>query len=130
MLNGRADEKFIRPLIDQIGQVYLSVSQVADHLEQLYEAGPRENAKGINVRRLRIAISQLEIAGRQHLKSGFKFDLRDEMRERGFLLEEGSDDFVLVSWKWLHDSCSAIQDEEIPDFYGDLADEIDSDETD
>jgi len=131
MLNGRADEKAIRPLIERIGQVYLTVSQVADHLEQLYDAGPRENTKGNNVRRLRIANSQLErVAGRQHLKSSFKDDLADELRERGYLFEEGTDNFVMVSWRWLHDSSAEISDDELPEFYADLAEEIDSDETD
>lgn len=131
MLNGRADEKAIQPLLDRIGRVYLKATQVADHLEHLYQAGPRLNAKGVAVRRLRIANYQLErMAGREFLKSTFKADLYGELRERGFLFEPGTDDFVLVKWRWLHDSCTAISDEELPDFYADLADEIDADEDD
>lgn len=131
MLNGRADENAIRPLIARIGPVYLTVSQVADHLEQLYDAGPRLNAKGNNVRRLRVANYQLErIAGRRHLKLGIKKDLVDELRERGYLFEQGTDDFVMVSWGWLHASSAAICDDEIPEFYENLAEEIDSDEMD
>lgn len=131
MLNGRADEKAIRPLVERIGQVYLTVSQVADHLEQLYGAGPRHNAKGNRVRRLVITNRQLErVAGRQHLKGAFKNDLIDELRERGFLFQEGTDDFVMASWRWLHDSCAAVNDEELPEFYGDLAEEIEGDEED
>lgn len=50
------------------------------------------------------------------------------MRERGFLLAEGTDDFILVSWKWLHNSCAVLKDSEIPDFYDDLTDAIDGDD--
>ena len=131
MLNGRADEKAIQPLVERIGRVYLKATQVADHLEHLYQAGPRTNAKGIEVHRLRLANYQLErMAGREFLKSTFKVDLYGELRERGFLFEEGTDDFILVKWKWLHDSCAVLSDEELPDFYVDLAEEIDSDEID
>lgn len=131
MLNGRADEKAIRPLIDRIGQVYLNVSQVADHLEQLFRAGPRKNTRGKKVYRLCVENSQLQrIAGRQHLKLSFRNDLTDEMRERGFLLVEGSGDFLLVAWKWFHNSCAVLEDSEIPEFYDNLADEIDEDEED
>jgi transcriptional regulator with XRE-family HTH domain len=131
MLNGRANEKAIHPLIERIGQVYLSISQVADHLEQLYRAGPRENAKGHKVSRIRLGADQLErIAGRQHLKVSFKNDLIEELRERGFLLEEGTGDFVLVSWKWLYVSCSELDDSEIPEFYEAIALEMDDDEED
>ena len=36
MLNGRADEKAIAPLVAKIGQVYLTASQVADHVIGIY----------------------------------------------------------------------------------------------
>lgn len=45
MLSGRADEKAIAPLLERIGRVCLNAIQMADHLEQLYESGPRENTK-------------------------------------------------------------------------------------
>jgi len=133
MLSGRADEKAISPLIEKVGvgRVLLSAEQVADHLEQLYDAGPRKNSKGTKVRRLLITNQQLvRIAGRQNLRSAFENDVRDEMRDRGFLFAKGIDDYILVNWKWLHNSSALLDDGEIPEFYDDLADEIDDDEED
>lgn len=130
MLVGRADEDKILPLIERIGhQVYLTPSHVADHLEHLYKSGPRENAKGNNVRRFRITNQQLKrIAGRQYLKATFKAELIDELRERGYLLVADDDGFVMVNWKWLYNSSAEISDSELPDFYEVIAEEIDLDE--
>jgi hypothetical protein len=96
MTNGRADEKAIRPLINKIGSVYLSASQVADHLEQLYGAGSRENRKGAKVHRFRITNSQLhKISGRARLKPAFMNELIEEMDRRGRLFLEGADGFII-----------------------------------
>ena len=126
MLTGRAQEKAIQPLINQIGQVYLTASQVADHLFEIFKAGPRENGKGKSVRRFRVTDAQLAgIAGRQHIRNAFLEDLIDELREYGLLMVRGTGCFLVVSWQWLSDGCVEIQDSEIPDFYLNLAEDID-----
>ncbi len=131
MSNGRADDKAIRPLINKIGSVYLSASQVADHLEQLYRTGLRENQKGRTVHRFCITNNQLQkISGRERIRSAFTNELVEEMDRRGRLFLEGTNDFIIVSWKWLYDSCASLDESELQDFYTHLADEIDQYEDD
>jgi hypothetical protein len=129
MLTGRADEKAIQPLLEIIGPVYLNVSQIADHLVQLYRNNQRRNKKGFLVRRFSVTSRQMEdIAGREYLKATIKSDLIDECRERGFVLLEGTDDFIMILWKWLYEGCAAVGDDEIPEFYEKLADMEDDDD--
>jgi transcriptional regulator with XRE-family HTH domain len=129
MMNGRADPAAIKPLLDKVGTVYLSASQVADHLQSLYAAGPRENRRRQNVRRLSLTAIQLaKIAGRQRLKAAFLEEISEELKDRGFLFEQGIGNFIMVSWKWLNGSCAEILDDELRDYFIDLAEDIDEDE--
>lgn len=120
---GRADDEKISALAKEIGHINLSPEAIADILVEVYRNRNR---------RYRINKNDLKrVAGRAILKAAFLETLSEYLMERGFYFLEHDDFFVVISSKQLlkHVS-STLGNEELEEYFIDLADEIEAIEED